>query len=131
MIADNKEKAVIEAAVENYHAKLTELAEGFIDLPMQDWFTKLEEPYLLHFFRYADELLTVDVENVTENKIEEVSDFFVNTKNLVGDRPQYHLLAWLEKGLVASQKLAQRSREALFLGELGNYYQNRGQLAKR
>jgi tetratricopeptide (TPR) repeat protein len=130
LIEDKGEKEALQEAAERYHAKLTELAHGFFDLPMQDWLSKLEEPYLPHFFQRANELLALDIETAAEEKVKEASDFFNNIRYLAVYRPQYHLLAWLEKGLAASKKLEQPSSEALFLGELGFYYQNRGQLGK-
>jgi tetratricopeptide (TPR) repeat protein len=130
LIEDKGEKAAQQDAAERYQSKLTELAYGFETLPMQNWLSKLEEPYLPHFFHRANELLALDFETTAEEKLNDALEFFVNVRMIAIHRPQYHLLAWLEKGLVASQKLEKRSGEALFLGELGSYYQDRGQLRK-
>ena len=115
-----------DAAFRRYADHMTEVANQFRELPLEQWRTlEDQQPHIHHV---GD---TLSEKYKTRSDLYDMAlQFAYNTTKYVSQRPQTHRLHWLEMGLSVSQTEKNKRRESLFLNELGFYYSNRGNKQK-
>jgi len=118
-----------EAILAHYADKVTDIAEGFNNLPPEQW-NELTL-YLPHVHAVGDSLvLTVTAATLNHEVLQRAQRFALNTSRYLFNRREVRHLDWSEMGLTASRVLADQKNAAFFLNNIGSAWYALGEQRK-